>query len=109
MKNYSNSPPGPAVSSNYLWLILLDIYGVPQVPIVVVFTKFDILISRMEERLSGKEMEMPDEQVNQLCIQKAQAEFKKLCVDPLERLDPALHHATTSGSTFSDSLINLVG
>jgi hypothetical protein len=49
------------------------------VPIVVVFTQFDKLVSHMEENLTDEEMDMSDEDISILCLQKADAEFEALC------------------------------
>ncbi|KAJ7226791.1 hypothetical protein GGX14DRAFT_693003 [Mycena pura] len=75
----------------------LELAATVKVPVVVVFTQFDTLYSRMEEELTDEEMELPDEDIQQLCSQRADAEFKKICVQPLERMDSTLRHARTSG------------
>jgi hypothetical protein len=67
------------------------------VPIVVVFTQFDKLVSRMEENLTDEEMDMSDEDIDKLCLQKADAEFKTLCLEPLRKVAPQLEYAKTSG------------
>jgi hypothetical protein len=69
------------------------------VPIVVVFTQFDILVSRMEERLSEEEMDKSEEDIENLCTLRADDEFKKLCEGPLEKLKHKLKlpWVTTSG------------
>ena len=68
-------------------------------PIVVVFTQFDKLVSRKEEDLTDEEMDMSDEDVSQLCLQKADAEFEVLCLEPLRKVTPQLEYAKTSGLT----------
>jgi len=67
------------------------------VPIVAVFTKFDKLVSRMEENLTDDEMDMSNEDINSLCLQRADDEFKKLCVAPLEKINQTLPYAKISG------------
>jgi len=67
------------------------------------------LISRMEENLTDNELEMSDEDINALCAQKADKEFKKLCVDPLERVDHALPYANISvDPPYRGTLTNLI-
>ncbi|KAJ7891724.1 hypothetical protein B0H14DRAFT_2688057 [Mycena olivaceomarginata] len=67
------------------------------VPVVVVFTKFDLLVTRKEENLSDEEMEMSQEDIDQVCEQRADEEFNIVCVGPLERLNRTLRFARTSG------------
>jgi hypothetical protein len=67
------------------------------VPVVVVFTQFDRLVSRMEEHLTEEEMDKSDEDIEKLCLQKADAEFEKLCLEPLRKVAPHLEYAKTSG------------
>jgi len=66
---------------------------------VVVFTKFDKLVSRMEERLTSEELKNP-EVLDNLCLQKAEAEFKHVCVDPLKKINPKIPYAKVSGEIF---------
>jgi len=80
-----------------------------QVPIVVVFTQFDQLISRMEEYLSDEELNLSDDEISQLCLQKANAEFEKSCVEPLRNVDSKLIYAKTSvDNHYRDTLANLI-
>jgi len=67
------------------------------VPIVVVFTKFDKLVSRMEERLTPKELETCPEE---LCLKRAKAEFEKVCVAPLKQIDRNIASVKVSGGLF---------
>jgi hypothetical protein len=69
------------------------------VPIVVVFTQFDRLVTRMEENLTDEEMDMSDEDIDKLCLRKADAEFETLCLEPLRKVAPQLEYAKTSGLT----------
>lgn len=66
-------------------------------PIIVVFTKFDQLVSRMEENLTEEEMDMSDEDINELCLGRADAEFENLCVGPLKKINGSLRYAKISG------------
>jgi hypothetical protein len=52
----------------------------------------------MEENLTGEEMDMSQEDINKLCLQKANAEFGTSCLEPLRRIAPRLEYAKTSGS-----------
>jgi len=78
----------------FAWSWLIRPY---QVPIVVVFTKFDKLVSRMEERLTPKEHETSPEE---LCLKRAEAEFEKVCVAPLKTIDRNLAFVKVSGRLF---------
>jgi hypothetical protein len=51
----------------------------------------------MEENLTDKEMDMSDEDIDKLCLQKADAEFETLCLEPLRKVAPQLEYAKTSG------------
>ena len=53
-------------------------------PIVVVFTQFDKLVSLVERRLI--EEDKSDEEIDRLCVPIAQDEFKELCKDPFEKV-----------------------
>jgi len=56
-----------------------------KVPIVVVFTQFDLLISLMMKNLSDKEEdELSDDEIDELCWKRAEEEFEKSCVKPLQ-------------------------
>ncbi|KAF8815629.1 hypothetical protein BYT27DRAFT_7192709 [Phlegmacium glaucopus] len=67
-----------------------------QLPIVIVFTQFDVLVSRMEENLSEAEIDLSEKEMDQLCLQRADAEFKRLCLEPLRKLAPRLKYAKIS-------------
>ncbi|KAF8062474.1 hypothetical protein FPV67DRAFT_1703291 [Lyophyllum atratum] len=79
-----------------------------QAPVVVVFTKFDKLISRMEEDLTDEELEtMSEQDINDLCLKRADVEFENLCVDPLQKLRNTLPYAKTSVD-YRSTLTNLI-
>lgn len=61
---------------------------------MVVFTKFDKLVSRMEERLTSRELEASPEE---LCLQRAEAEFENVCVAPLKKINRNLSSVKVSG------------
>ncbi|KAF7333933.1 G domain-containing protein [Mycena sanguinolenta] len=67
------------------------------VPVVVVFTQFDVLYGRMEMMLTDEETRLPPDQVERLCSQRAEDEFKKICLPPMRTMDPMPRHARTSG------------
>ncbi|KAJ6455139.1 hypothetical protein C8R45DRAFT_944147 [Mycena sanguinolenta] len=48
------------------------------VPVVVVFTQFDILYSGMEMALTDEEMKLPGDQLQRLCSTRAESEFKNI-------------------------------
>ncbi|KAJ7446956.1 hypothetical protein FB451DRAFT_1148128 [Mycena latifolia] len=75
----------------------LELASSTKVPVVVVFTQFDKLITRMHQALTAEEKKGPAEQISVLRTDKAHAEFQKLCVGPLKRIDSELRHARTSG------------
>ncbi|KDR79395.1 hypothetical protein GALMADRAFT_137237 [Galerina marginata CBS 339.88] len=80
-----------------------------KVPVVVVFTKFDKLVSRMEEHLTDEELEESNEDIDRLCLQRADDEFQKLCVAPLEKIDQTLSYAKISvDSPYQSTLANLI-
>ncbi|KAJ6455144.1 hypothetical protein C8R45DRAFT_1111525 [Mycena sanguinolenta] len=66
-----------------------------KVPVVVVFTQFDILHSRMERALTDEEMKMPADQIQRLCSERAENEFKNTCLPSLRNMDPTPRHART--------------
>ncbi|KAJ7110560.1 hypothetical protein C8R44DRAFT_800225 [Mycena epipterygia] len=68
-----------------------------QVPVVVVFTQFDVLVNRMKQDLTHEEKDLPDPEIDLLCLERADAEFQKACVGPLEQIKPILAHARSFG------------
>ncbi|KAI0245652.1 hypothetical protein BJV78DRAFT_1365269 [Lactifluus subvellereus] len=79
-----------------------------QVPIVVVFTQFDKLVRRMEENFTG-EVGMSEVDINELCLQKANAEFEMSCLEPLRKFAPRLEYAKTSvNDAYRHTLANLI-
>ncbi|KAF7333948.1 G domain-containing protein [Mycena sanguinolenta] len=75
----------------------LKLAATTQVPVVVVFTKFDVLCRRMERTLTEEEGKLAADQVQHLCSQRAEDEFKKICLPALQYMDPTPRHARTSG------------
>jgi len=51
----------------------------------------------MEEHLTEEEMDMADEDIDNLCLQRADAEFSNACVGPLEKMNRTLPYAKISG------------
>jgi hypothetical protein len=68
------------------------------VPVIVVFTQFDKLIKAMENNLTDEEWDKPDVELDCILYQRADEEFKKICLGPLRRIDRRLRYARTSGS-----------
>ena len=96
-RNFSSSPHNLKVRTIKYSRCSSLTKSVHLVPIVVVFTQFDQLISRMEEYLSDEELNLSDDEIGQLCLQKASAEFEKLCLEPLRKVDSKLIYSKTSG------------
>ncbi|KAJ7213523.1 hypothetical protein GGX14DRAFT_618916 [Mycena pura] len=67
-----------------------------KVPVVVVFTHFDVLISRMEAETS-ESLNLPREEVKQLCLEIADVKFRENCINPLAQINPELQYARTFG------------
>ncbi|KAJ7217265.1 hypothetical protein GGX14DRAFT_541788 [Mycena pura] len=67
-----------------------------KVPVVVVFTHFDVLINLMGEEIS-ESSNMSSEEVKQLCLKRADARFRETCISPLEQINPELQYARTFG------------
>ncbi|KAF7343564.1 Kinase-like protein [Mycena sanguinolenta] len=65
--------------------------GTGNMPVIIVFTQFDTLYSRMEEQLTDAECELSDEEIHALCLQRADAEFKEICVGPLTAINGSVH------------------
>jgi len=53
----------------------------------------------MEENLTDEEMDMSEEEIDKLCLQKADAEFETSCLEPLRNFASRLEYAKTSGLT----------
>ena len=68
------------------------------VPIIVVFTQFDKLVSREEQALTDDELDMPDNEVDTLVLERANKAFQTSCVDRLESLGRNLSYEKVSGS-----------
>ncbi|KAJ7891639.1 hypothetical protein B0H14DRAFT_2496757 [Mycena olivaceomarginata] len=73
----------------------IKLASIQKVPVVVVFTQFDMLVERMEQELLRQNT--PDEDIDRLAMDKAGSEFRKLCLDSLEKISPGVRHARTSG------------
>jgi hypothetical protein len=73
------------------------------VPIVVVFTQFDLLLTRMEDTLTDEELEMTDEAIESLTSRRADDNFQKSCLDQLDKVGTNLPHARASSSFALDT------
>ncbi|KAG1813467.1 hypothetical protein EV424DRAFT_1514830 [Suillus variegatus] len=69
-----------------------------KVPVIVVLTKYDMLIERMERTLDEASLdELSDEETEELVKNKAEAELRDTCIGPLEELAGSdIPHATIS-------------
>ena len=65
---------------------------------MVVFTKFDNLVNReMLENMSDDELEMEDDEIKALAIQRADISFEDLCVKKLHGLGHDIAYTKVSG------------
>ena len=68
------------------------------VPIIVVFTQFDMLVSRHEQSMTDEELELPDDEIDPLILKRAEDDFQASCVDLLDKVGHNLPYAKVSGS-----------
>ena len=61
------------------------------------FTQFDRLVGSMEEKLSVEGTNLSEDESFKLCLLRANDEFKKICLEPLRKVDSKLIYAKTSG------------
>ncbi|KAG1842104.1 hypothetical protein C8R48DRAFT_738004 [Suillus tomentosus] len=81
------------------------------VPVIVVLTKYDMLIERMERNLDEASLdELSDEEIEELVKNKAEAELRDTCIGPLEELAGSdIPHATISTAKgYKETLTNLI-
>ncbi|KAJ7739368.1 hypothetical protein B0H16DRAFT_1568696, partial [Mycena metata] len=71
---------------------LLKIASEKKIPVVVVFTQYDMLLASVEMNIPDS---TPDERVAQLCNEYAEGIFQQHCVDPLKRLNNQLGFSVT--------------
>ncbi|KIM80052.1 hypothetical protein PILCRDRAFT_822897 [Piloderma croceum F 1598] len=63
----------------------------------------------MEENLTDEEMDMFDDDIDKLCLRKANVEFETLCLEPLRKVAPQLEYVKTSvKDAYRSSLANLI-
>ncbi|KAI0254650.1 hypothetical protein BJV78DRAFT_1279766 [Lactifluus subvellereus] len=63
----------------------------------------------MEENLTDEEMDMSEEDINILCLQKANVEFEMSCLEPLRKFTPQLEYAKTfAKDAYRPTLANLI-
>lgn len=72
----------------------LGIFGVsgPWVPVLVVSTQLNKLVSSIYRELSAEEQQRPTEETYFLCGGISHPKFQKLCVDPLTGIDSNLRY-----------------
>ncbi|KAJ7133050.1 hypothetical protein C8R44DRAFT_771819 [Mycena epipterygia] len=75
----------------------LELAATTKVPVVVVFTQFDVLVNRMEQALTDEENDLPEPEIDLLCLKRAKAEFEARCVAPLEQIKPLCAHTRLFG------------
>ncbi|KAF5365800.1 hypothetical protein D9757_012661 [Collybiopsis confluens] len=77
------------------------------VPVIVVFTKFDLLVSKMEREATDIEDE--DDKLQLVIRQRAEEYFQEVCVRPLRRITSSHTYAKVSKKRkYRDTLIHLV-
>jgi hypothetical protein len=54
-------------------------------PLIIVFTKFDLLIRKVEEDFDIDD-DMDEEKMENAIREKAEEEFKRICLRPLQKL-----------------------
>ncbi|KAJ7803657.1 hypothetical protein B0H14DRAFT_1634295 [Mycena olivaceomarginata] len=74
----------------------LNLAATLKVPIIVVFTQFDKLISAVEKNLTDKDLQKSESKIDALVNKRADDEFKKICLPPLRRINRRLSYARTS-------------
>ncbi|KAJ6533507.1 hypothetical protein B0H19DRAFT_1186083 [Mycena capillaripes] len=74
----------------------LELASAIKVPVVVVFTQFDMLVDSMFQDLDLPD-DAPEDTIEKLCVEKAEEKFQELCVKPLQKINPELRYATSSG------------
>ncbi|KAK7005435.1 hypothetical protein R3P38DRAFT_2556886, partial [Favolaschia claudopus] len=65
-----------------------------KVPLIVVFTQFDKLISLVEQELTDEEMDMDLEECELLVMTRGAAKFGEICLPPLKTFEH-IHYART--------------
>jgi len=81
------------------------------VPIIAVFTKYDILIDRMELSLDETSIDgLSDEAIRERAKDNAEVDLRDTCIAPLEQFaGPGILHATTSAERgYEETLIHLI-
>ncbi|KAG2126214.1 hypothetical protein DEU56DRAFT_892029 [Suillus clintonianus] len=80
------------------------------IPIVVVLTKYDMLIDRMNRTLDDETLEgLSEDAINKLLKKKADVELQELCFGPLEKFAGDIPHAAISTTEYhKDTLAPLI-
>jgi hypothetical protein len=66
--------------------VQMETYQWAKVPVVVVLTKYDMLLNRMDRTLNESALEgLSDDDVKERIKEKADAELQETCIKPLER------------------------
>ncbi|KAG2348295.1 hypothetical protein BDR05DRAFT_995709 [Suillus weaverae] len=81
------------------------------IPVVVVFTKYDMLIDRVERTLDETSLNgLSNEAIKELAKKKADAELQDICIGPLEKFaGPDIPHVKIStGEDHKETLTHLI-
>ncbi|KAG2159537.1 uncharacterized protein EDB93DRAFT_1116177 [Suillus bovinus] len=81
------------------------------VPLIVVFTKYDILVDRVERTLDKTFLDgLSDEAIKELVNNRAEAELQDICIRPLQKFaGPDIPHVTISTKEdYKGTLTNLI-
>jgi len=73
--------------------LLLELASTLNVPVVAVFTQYDKLYNKFLRLRKNT----PKDKIQELCMQQTQAEFHRVCVEPLHVVNPTLRYGRTSG------------
>ncbi|KAK1224299.1 hypothetical protein PQX77_012807 [Marasmius sp. AFHP31] len=83
------------------------------VPIIVVFTKYDELVSKLEEEMdseleeAGDEADLDDDQFQQRVEERARNQFSEICVKPLKAITKNRELPFLEVSTSTNTLLSL--
>jgi hypothetical protein len=77
------------------------------VPIIVVFTKYDMLVDQVDYELGPSLDELSDDAITELVKERAEAKLQEICIKPLRQLagSDILHVTVSSGYRCSDLLV----
>ncbi|KAJ7189754.1 hypothetical protein GGX14DRAFT_701962 [Mycena pura] len=85
--------PVPSADLNKFHAAVEALLKLTKVPAVVVFTCFDLLTRERDLEISDSD----DVDMEKLYLERANAKFKEICVNPLTQINPNLPYTRTSG------------